>query len=123
MRINQLPLAKSEVVSNPRMPNHKILGDVARIFAIAAAAVALLAHPVQAFTDNQARVLPFPIQTVSTIPSNGDVNPHGVAFVPENFPAGGKLNPGDLLVSNFNDNANIQGTGTTIITRIRPPSK
>jgi hypothetical protein len=109
MRINQLPLAKSEVVRNTRAPNHEILRDVARIFAIAAAAVALLAHPVQAFTDNQARALPFPIQTVSTIPSNGDVNPYGVAFVPENFPAGGKLNPGDLLVSNFNDAANYPG--------------
>ncbi|MBV8214730.1 MAG: hypothetical protein JOZ08_16100 [Verrucomicrobia bacterium] len=49
------------------------------------------------------------------MPSNGDVNPYGVAFVPEGFPTGGKLNPGDLLVSNFNDNNNIQGTGTTII--------
>ena len=100
------------------MPNHKILGGVARIFTIAAAVVALPAHPVQAFNpfnDNQNRVLPFPTQTVSTIPSTGDVNPYGVAFVPENFQAGGKLNPGDLLVSNFNDSNNIQGTGTTII--------
>jgi DNA-binding beta-propeller fold protein YncE len=29
------------------------------------------------------------------------------------------LNPGDLLVSNFNNNQNIQGTGTTII-RVTP---
>jgi hypothetical protein len=51
----------------------------------------------------------------STIPTNGDVNPYGVAFVPNGFPAGGLLNPGDLLVSNFNNNQNFQGTGTTII--------
>ena len=57
--------------------------------------------------------------TVSTVPSNGDVNPYGVAFVPADFPAGGLLNPGDLLVSNFNNNQNIQGTGTTII-RVTP---
>ena len=51
----------------------------------------------------------------STIPANGDLNPYGVAFVPEGFPAGGRIGFGDVLVSNFNDNANIQGTGTTII--------
>src|SRR5262249_10849289 len=39
---------------------------------------------------------------ISTVPSNGDVNPYGVAYVPSNFPSGGLLNPGDVLVSNFN---------------------
>lgn len=51
----------------------------------------------------------------SAIPSNGDLNPYGVAFVPEGFPAGGRIKAGDVLVSNFNDNANIQGTGTTVV--------
>jgi hypothetical protein len=51
----------------------------------------------------------------STIPKNGDLNPYGVAFVPETFPAGGPLQPGDVLVSNFNNTGNLQGTGTTII--------
>lgn len=51
----------------------------------------------------------------STIPANGDVNPYGVAFAPEGFPAGGKLAAGDVLVSNFNNSDNLQGTGTTII--------
>lgn len=51
----------------------------------------------------------------STIPANGDLNPYGVAFVPPGFPPGGPLAPGDILVSNFNDSNNVQGTGTTII--------
>ena len=51
----------------------------------------------------------------STVPANGDVNPYGVAFVPEGFPAGGIIAAGDVLVSNFNNSANVQGTGTTII--------
>jgi hypothetical protein len=51
----------------------------------------------------------------STVPSNGDLNPYGVAFVPEGFPSGGRIRTGDVLVSNFNDNANIQGNGTTVI--------
>ena len=51
----------------------------------------------------------------STIPQNGDVNPYGVVFVPEGFPGGGAISAGDVLVSNFNDSTNTQGTGTTII--------
>jgi hypothetical protein len=51
----------------------------------------------------------------STIPANGDVNPYGVAFVPDGFAPGGTITAGDVLVSNFNNGANQQGTGTTII--------
>jgi uncharacterized protein (TIGR03118 family) len=59
-------------------------------------------------------------QTISTVPAtNGDVNPYGVAFVPRGFQGNGVLNPGDLLVSNFNDSSNVQGTGSTIV-RITP---
>jgi DNA-binding beta-propeller fold protein YncE len=58
--------------------------------------------------------------TSSTIPTNGDVNPYGVAFVPAHFPAGGTIAAGDVLASNFNSTANVpvtgvQGTGTTIV--------
>jgi DNA-binding beta-propeller fold protein YncE len=52
---------------------------------------------------------------VSTVPSNGDENPYGVAFVPDFIAPGGLLEPGDILVSNFNNSGNIQGTGTTIV--------
>ena len=48
----------------------------------------------------------------STIPQNGDVNPYGVAVVPK---SNGNLHQGNVLVSNFNDSDNIQGTGTTIV--------
>lgn len=59
-----------------------------------------------------------PLQA-STVPANGDTNPYGVAFVPFGFPQGGPLNPGDVLVSNFNNAGGLQGTGTTII-RVTP---
>ncbi|HWO30445.1 MAG TPA: hypothetical protein VNO32_16750 [Candidatus Acidoferrum sp.] len=59
--------------------------------------------------------LPAPVQSVSTVPPNGDVNPYGVAFVPPQFPKGGAANSGDILVSNFNAASNLQGTGTTIV--------
>jgi hypothetical protein len=48
----------------------------------------------------------------STVPGNGDVNPYGVAVVPRTT---GHLFAGNVLVSNFNDKANVQGTGTTIV--------
>jgi hypothetical protein len=57
---------------------------------------------------------PSPNFSDSTLPPNGDVNPYGVAFVPHGFPGGGPLRPGDIIVSNFNNSGNLQGTGTTI---------
>lgn len=48
----------------------------------------------------------------STVPHNGDVNPYGVAVVQQSI---GRLHRGDVLVSNFNNKANQQGTGTTIV--------
>src|SRR5215471_18713897 len=48
----------------------------------------------------------------STVPGNGDVNPYGVFVVPR---SSGKLIRGHILVSNFNNRANLQGTGTTIM--------
>ena len=65
--------------------------------------------------DDSRPFLPAHVRVVSTIPANGDLNPYGVAFVPSKFPAGGAVNPGDILVSNFNSKANLQGTGTTIV--------
>lgn len=57
-----------------------------------------------------------PTFAASTVPTNGDVNPYGVAFVPDGFATGaGILQPGDILVSNFNNSSNVQGTGTTIV--------
>jgi hypothetical protein len=50
-----------------------------------------------------------------TIPANGDLNPYGVVFVPKDFPSGGKIAPGDVLVSNFNNSSNLQGLGVTIV--------
>ena len=49
--------------------------------------------------------------TASTVPANGDVNPYGVALVPVTT---GSLVKDDVLISNFNNSANLQGTGTTI---------
>ncbi len=52
----------------------------------------------------------------STVPANGDVNPYGVAIVPHST---GNLVEKAVLVSNFNNSQNQQGTGTTIV-QVRP---
>ncbi len=48
----------------------------------------------------------------STVPKNGDVNPYGVAIVQKSM---GNLQEGHILVSNFNNKQNRQGTGSTIV--------
>jgi len=48
----------------------------------------------------------------STVPANGDVNPYGIVVIEH---SAGRLHAGDILVSNFNDKANLQGTGSTIV--------
>src|SRR5262249_33665271 len=71
----------------------------------------------EAFLPEQFRIL-------STVPPNGDLNPYGVAFVPPGFQSGtGPLKPEEVLVSNFNNSANLQGTGTTIVrvSSVGPP--
>jgi predicted lipoprotein with Yx(FWY)xxD motif len=55
-------------------------------------------------------------KVASTVPANGDVNPYGLVFVPASV---GKLQAGQMLVSNFNAKEGAkesgQGTGTTIM--------
>jgi len=65
------------------------------------------AHP-RSFIGNLHRNSP----VASTVPANGDVNPYGVAVVQQSR---GLLQQGDVLISNFNNSGNLQGTGTTIV--------
>ncbi|HYR25211.1 MAG TPA: hypothetical protein VEQ09_05235 [Aquabacterium sp.] len=55
----------------------------------------------------------------STIPDNGDVNPYAVVVAPV---SAGAIEKDDVLVDNFNNISNLQGTGTTIV-RYRPSTK
>ncbi|MBS0324295.1 MAG: hypothetical protein JSR19_10650 [Proteobacteria bacterium] len=55
----------------------------------------------------------------STIPENGDVNPYAVVVAPV---SAGVIQKDDVLVDNFNNISNLQGTGTTIIL-YRPSTK
>jgi DNA-binding beta-propeller fold protein YncE len=48
----------------------------------------------------------------STAISNGDLNPYAIVVAPV---SAGKIQKDDVLIDNFNDVSNLQGTGTTIV--------
>jgi hypothetical protein len=48
----------------------------------------------------------------STVTDNGDLNPYAVIVAPA---TAGKVQKDDVLVDNFNNISNLQGTGTTIV--------
>ncbi|KVN16659.1 MULTISPECIES: hypothetical protein [unclassified Burkholderia] len=56
---------------------------------------------------------------VNTVPDNGDQNPYAIAVAPV---SAGAVQQGDVLVDNFNNAANLQGTGSTIV-NYRPSTK
>lgn len=106
------------------MPPHHLDGKVRRtcsvfrrllLSALCGAGLALSLPDAACAGGDIAQLLPPPSITSSTVPPNGDVNPYGVAFVPRGFPRFGTIDSGDLLVSNFNNKANLQGTGSTIV--------
>jgi hypothetical protein len=96
------------------MPKHSFLQLALHIIAFVLVATGLFG----AVAEAGSAFIPELINS-STIPANGDLNPYGVAFVPAGFPTGGAIGPGDVLVSNFNNSGNLQGTGTTIV-QLRP---
>src|ERR1035438_1409113 len=51
------------------------------------------------------------VTVASTVPSNGDVNPYGVAVVPASI---GKLVQGHILVSNIDRKSVVQGKGSNV---------
>ena len=59
------------------------------------------------------------VTVTTTIINNGDLNPYAVVVAPATV---GKIQQGDVLVDNFNNMSNLQGTGTTIIS-YRPSTK
>jgi hypothetical protein len=92
---------------------HRILRASAATAAAAAVAALAVASAAQAasppsFIDHFHKIR----KIASTVPHNGDVNPYGVAVVRSSI---GRLVKGDVLISNFNNSKNLQGTGTTIV--------
>src|SRR5260221_9914123 len=85
-------------------------------FPLLALALALLLTAVATFARPQPTPFLAQLHTIgvlaSTVPSNGDLNPYGVAVGPQST---GTLVAGHVAVSNFNKPPNPHGTGTTIV--------
>ncbi|AJX34282.1 hypothetical protein [Burkholderia oklahomensis] len=103
------------MLSSPSSPRVR---RAARAFAAAlaalAAAAAARAEP-QGFLETLHRHATL----VNTVPDNGDQNPYAIAVAPV---SSGAVHQGDVLVDNFNNSANLQGTGSTIVD-YRPSTK
>jgi hypothetical protein len=83
-----------------------------QIFAALLAAAVLWPASASAFDHSFISQFSTVSEVGTTVPSNGDVNPYGIANVPSSV---GSLVRGDILISNFNSSENLQGTGTTIV--------
>jgi hypothetical protein len=100
--------------------SHRIALASAALAGTAATAVFAMAPVAQAGTPGSFIGRFHKLSTIaSTVPGNGDVNPYGVAVVGQSE---GSLVKGNILVSNFNNAKNLQGTGTTIV-QVSPAGK
>lgn len=79
-----------------------------------AAAAALAGAPLAARADQQGLLETVKHHTtlINTVPDNGDQNPYAIFVAPV---SSGTVKEGDVLVDNFNNSANLQGTGSTIV--------
>ncbi|WP_322031458.1 hypothetical protein [Paraburkholderia sp. J76] len=79
-----------------------------------AAAAALAGAPLAAHADQQGLLETVKHHTtlINTVPDNGDQNPYAIFVAPV---SAGTVKAGDVLVDNFNNAANLQGTGSTIV--------
>lgn len=109
-----LPLVPAS--AEPALPRPSAPIRVASLAAVSLAAAVLLTVVLSsralAFNPSFIGGLHTVAQIGETVPANGDVNPYGIAVVPHST---GKLVRNDVLISNFNDEENLQGTGSTIV--------
>ena len=91
--------------------------NISGAFKLTVLAIAALALPALCLADDRPFLDRFDTvnlinSTVPAPPAKQDINPYGVAVVRHSV---GLLKRGDILVSNFNDADNQQGTGVTIV--------
>ncbi len=81
---------------------------LAAVLCLCAAMPSAMAEPAHGFLEHVHRHSTM----TSTVTDNGDVNPYAVFVAPV---SAGKIQKDDVLVDNFNNISNLQGTGTTIV--------
>jgi hypothetical protein len=103
-------------VAPPSRPLRRVARSAAQLLLAVVAVSPLLAHAEPA---GMLESIHHHKMLASTIPDNGDVNPYAVVVAPV---SSGVIEKDDVLVDNFNNIANLQGTGTTIV-RFHPGTR
>jgi len=80
--------------------------------AIAAAAALVTTTAAHAEPQGFLETIKHHTTLINTVPDNGDQNPYAVVVAPV---SAGTVKKGDVLVGNFNNSTNLQGTGSTIV--------
>jgi hypothetical protein len=95
-------------------PKRKSLPRATRALMAAAASTALLIAAGTAYADPQGFLETVHKHTtlINTVPDNGDQNPYALVVAPV---SAGTVKKDDVLVDNFNNSTNLQGTGSTIV--------
>jgi hypothetical protein len=93
---------------------HTLLRTGTAVFAVVATAGVVHAEP-----QGLLETVHHHATLASTVTDNGDLNPYAVVVAPV---SAGKIAKDDVLVDNFNNLSNLQGTGTTIV-GYRPSTK
>ena len=84
----------------------------ALLAATAGAAAFAVAASAQAEPQGFLETIKHHTTLINTVPDNGDQNPYAIVVAPV---SAGTVKKGDVLVGNFNNSTNLQGTGSTII--------
>ena len=79
---------------------------------VAGAAVLVATSAAQAEPQGFLETLHRNTTLINTVPDNGDQNPYAIVVAPVST---GTVKRGDVLVDNFNNATNLQGTGSTIV--------
>jgi hypothetical protein len=106
-------LASASRFHRPVTPRLSVRASLLGALAALLGCAVLSAAAAPAFASSHAFISGLkPTEIGSTVPGNGDVNPYGIVTVPR---SAGKLVRGDILISNFNNEGNEQGRGTTLV--------
>ncbi len=90
----------------------KALPGAIRFAVVAMVAAMLPMRAVLAAQSGYLETIHRHVMLTSTVTDNGDLNPYAVVVAPV---SAGKIHKGDVLVTNFNNVSNLQGTGGTIV--------
>jgi hypothetical protein len=104
------------VMEQPAMTNPKSGMSASWWRALCAAALAAAVAPCAAAVATQPASFLDSIRRqttlTSTVPQNGDQNPYAIVVAPV---SAGVIKKDDVLITNFNNDGNLQGLGTTIV--------